>query len=91
MQSPLASSPSPEQMEVDWERLPALAELSVGGVRLTEAAANGFSELRHLTSLEICSFGDSEDEPEGAQQRAIATLLRASPPALRSLELDVNI
>ena len=78
------------QIELGWAQLPALAELRLMGVQLTDTVAAGFSELQQLSSLELNTWGDGEEELEGAQQSAIAHLLRASPPALRSLELELR-
>lgn len=80
-------------MDFDWQ-LPALAELHLEGVRqiyATTAAAHGFSSLQQLTRLVIYSSDNSQGQPKGALQSAIARLLRVSPRALRSLVLDQNV
>ena len=79
-------------MEVDWARLPALAELAFDVVEPIEATLGGFSALQQLSSLGIYSWpraGDEEQE-EGTRQSAIARLLQASPAALRSLKLELQ-
>ena len=73
---------------MDWAQLPALAVLHLDSVSLTDAVVAGFSALQRLSSLEICSWAGGGGQPEGAQQGAIARLLRASPPALRSLAVE---
>ena len=78
------------QVELDWGQLPALAELALEGVQLTDATAVGLSALQQLSTLNLCSWSDGEDQPEGPRQSAIARFLRASPAALSSLGLEVR-
>ena len=87
----LAPSSTAAQIEVDWARLPALAKLTFDGVEPIDATFDSFAALQQLSSLEIYSWGDDEEQEEctRARQSAIARLLRASPAALRSLELEV--
>ena len=71
---------------MNWAGLPALETLLLEGVRLTDATAVGFSSLQQLSSLNIYAWAVDEDI-NGTFQGAIARLLRASLPALRSLDL----
>ena len=85
----LAPSPSAVQLDVDWAQLPVLARLALNGVELGDTNIDGFSALQQLSSLELSAWADGGPHPEGPWQSKIARVLRASPAALCSVELQV--